>query len=67
MKFGLYKQKPLIVKFYEKHSLFPKLLYVYRCLGGAISVCAVQGCEHAHVFAVRAVHTLLQLYALHHQ
>jgi len=47
--------------------LVPKLLYVYRFLGGAVSVCAVQGCEHAHVFAVRAVRMLLQLCASHHQ
>jgi len=51
MKFGLHKQKPLVVKFYEKHLLVPKLLYVYKCLGGAVSVCAVQCCEHAAVFA----------------
>jgi hypothetical protein len=67
MKFGWHKQKPLIVKFYEKYSLVPKLLYVYKCLGGAVSVWAVQGCEHAPVFAVRNVCTLPQLYALHHQ
>ena len=44
MKFGLHKQKPLSVKFYEKCTLVPKLC-VYRWLSGAVWVWAVQGCK----------------------
>ena len=60
MKFELHKQKPLIVKFYEKHSLVPKLLYVCKCwveqfqceLCGAVSVLlCLQYTAFAHCYS----------------